>query len=160
MLLHLGRGTFLGGDTSMSTRLPILIATLLALGSLVPARADAAHINQRHHVRYVLLISIDGLHALDVANYVQSHPSSALAELSSHGVTFSNARTPSNSDSFPGLLCRRPAKKHRSCGSGWFRSCGSDRVHMPLTRCSEMLCSDIVSFPDSVLARACKKLIR
>src|SRR5207244_2250035 len=40
----------------------------------------------------------------DVANYVGSHPKSALAELSSHGVTYSNARTPSNTDSFPGLL--------------------------------------------------------
>jgi len=55
-------------------------------------------------IRHVLLVSVDGLHALDVANYVGSHPKSALAELSSHGVTYSNARTPSNSDSFPGLL--------------------------------------------------------
>ena len=55
-------------------------------------------------IRHVLLVSVDGLHALDVANYVGSHPKSALAELASHGVTYSNARTPSNSDSFPGLL--------------------------------------------------------
>jgi len=52
----------------------------------------------------VLLISVDGLHALDVANYVSNHPNSALAELSRHGITYSNARTPANSDSFPGLL--------------------------------------------------------
>ena len=44
------------------------------------------------------------MHALDVANYVASHEGSALDELSEHGVTFSNARTPANSDSFPGLL--------------------------------------------------------
>jgi hypothetical protein len=56
------------------------------------------------HIRHVLLISVDGLHALDVANYVHSHPKSALAELSGHGITYSNARTPANSDSFPGLL--------------------------------------------------------
>ena len=55
-------------------------------------------------IRHVLLISVDGLHALDVANYVQANPKSALAELASHGVTYSNARTPANSDSFPGLL--------------------------------------------------------
>jgi hypothetical protein len=55
-------------------------------------------------VRRVLLISVDGLHALDVANYVKSHPSSAMAELSAHGVTFSGAHTPQNSDSFPGIL--------------------------------------------------------
>lgn len=53
---------------------------------------------------HVLLISVDGMHALDVARYVQANPKSALAELSRHGVTYSNARTPSLSDSFPGLL--------------------------------------------------------
>ena len=56
------------------------------------------------HIRHVLLISVDGLHALDVANFIRSRPNSALAELASHGVTYSNARTPANSDSFPGLL--------------------------------------------------------
>jgi hypothetical protein len=54
--------------------------------------------------KHVLLISIDGMHALDVANYVGLHPNSALAELSQHGVTYTGARTPANSDSFPGLL--------------------------------------------------------
>ncbi|HEY4186003.1 MAG TPA: alkaline phosphatase family protein [Polyangia bacterium] len=51
-----------------------------------------------------MLISIDGLHALDVARFVETHPSSALAELARRGVTYTNARTPANSDSFPGLL--------------------------------------------------------
>src|SRR5437868_13643350 len=55
-------------------------------------------------VHHVLLISVDGLHALDVTNFVESHPNSALAALSLHGVTYSNSRTPANSDSFPGLL--------------------------------------------------------
>jgi hypothetical protein len=59
---------------------------------------------QAADIRHVLLISVDGLHALDVANYVGSHPNSALAELSKKGVTYTNARTPANSDSFPGLL--------------------------------------------------------
>jgi type I phosphodiesterase/nucleotide pyrophosphatase len=51
-----------------------------------------------------LLISVDGLHALDVARFVESNPNSALAELSGHGITYTSARTPANSDSFPGLL--------------------------------------------------------
>ncbi len=55
-------------------------------------------------IAHVLLISVDGLHALDVARYVESHPNSALAELSEHGATYTSARTPANSDSFPGLL--------------------------------------------------------
>jgi predicted AlkP superfamily pyrophosphatase or phosphodiesterase len=74
------------------------IAFGLLAGVALGATAQAADVD------HVLLISIDGLHALDVARYVESHPNSAMAELSKHGVTYSNARTPANSDSFPGLL--------------------------------------------------------
>jgi hypothetical protein len=72
---------------------------------LLLAVAPAAQTDPSHgRFRHVLLVSVDGLHALDVANFVASNPHSALAELSRHGVTYSNARTPRNSDSFPGLL--------------------------------------------------------
>src|ERR1700730_466412 len=60
--------------------------------------------SQTSKIQHVLLISVDGLHALDVANYVANNPRSALAELSRSGITYTNARTPANSDSFPGLL--------------------------------------------------------
>jgi len=55
-------------------------------------------------VKRVLLLSVDGLHATDLQRYVRTHPDSAMAELASHGTTFTNAHTPSLSDSFPGLL--------------------------------------------------------
>jgi predicted AlkP superfamily pyrophosphatase or phosphodiesterase len=73
--------------------------SLLTLALLLTALAQA-----ETNIKHVLLISVDGLHALDVSDYVATHPNSALAELSRHGVTFSNARTPANSDSFPGLM--------------------------------------------------------
>src|ERR1700738_247857 len=80
----------------------VLSVGLMAAVKLAPVQAgDAGHEGK---IKHVLLVSIDGMHALDVANYVKSHPGSALDELSEHGVTFSNARTPANSDSFPGLL--------------------------------------------------------
>jgi hypothetical protein len=66
-------------------------AALLATG----ARADAKH---------VLVISIDGMHAADLARYVQAHPTSALAALSGRGVTYTNASTTEPSDSFPGTV--------------------------------------------------------
>jgi predicted AlkP superfamily pyrophosphatase or phosphodiesterase len=89
----------------MKNSLAVTLAnTVLLAAVLAPAASANPHFNQRHHIRHVLLISVDGLHALDVANFVRNHPNSALAELAGHGVTFSNARTPSNSDSFPGLL--------------------------------------------------------
>ncbi len=66
------------------------------------AQADGA-LGREHRVRHVLLISVDGLHALDLSNYVNAHPNSTLAELSEHGMTFTNNQTSSPSDSFPGL---------------------------------------------------------
>ncbi|MGA3081049.1 MAG: alkaline phosphatase family protein [Terracidiphilus sp.] len=64
---------------------------------------QAQGFDDKHKVKHVLLISVDGLHALDLTNYVSSHPQSTLAQLSSHGVTFDNAATSQPSDSFPGL---------------------------------------------------------
>jgi hypothetical protein len=58
----------------------------------------------RGRVRHVLLLSIDGLHALDLSSFVAAHPTSALALLSARGVTYTSARAPTPSDSFPGLL--------------------------------------------------------
>jgi hypothetical protein len=56
-----------------------------------------------HRVKHVLLISVDGMHGLDLANYVASHPNSTLARLKAHGITYTNASTSQPSDSFPGL---------------------------------------------------------
>lgn len=78
----------------------LLVAAWLATPLFAQHRPAADGISVSH----VLLISVDGLHALDVSRFVESHPHSALAELSRHGLTYSNARTPANSDSFPGLL--------------------------------------------------------
>jgi hypothetical protein len=75
------------------------------LSLLIPSTLHAKTSTARNDFAdHVLLVSIDGLHALDVARFVESHPHSALATLADHGVTYSNARIPANSDSFPGLL--------------------------------------------------------
>jgi hypothetical protein len=89
----------------LKQRLLAIALSIGLLGTTLPATARANdELGDGHKIKHVLLISVDGLHALDVANYVASHPNSALATLASHGVTYSNARTPANSDSFPGLL--------------------------------------------------------
>lgn len=79
--------------------LPSLRTAVIVLCLLVASAAA-----QSGNIKHVLLISVDGLHALDLVNYVAQNPGSALAQLSSHGITYTNARTPANSDSFPGLL--------------------------------------------------------
>jgi predicted AlkP superfamily pyrophosphatase or phosphodiesterase len=85
-----------------------LVAAALSLGLLGPVLTVPASANDgwggKKKIKHVLLISVDGMHALDVATYVKNNKGSALAELAGHGVTYSNAQTPANSDSFPGLL--------------------------------------------------------
>lgn len=55
-------------------------------------------------LRHVLLISVDGLHEVDVENWIQTHPASTFAALASSGIEYSDAHTSVPSDSFPGLL--------------------------------------------------------
>jgi len=73
------------------------------MGLQASADSDDGRLGAHHQVKHVLLISIDGLHALDLSNFVASHPDSTLADLSRHGVTYTNNVTSSPSDSFPGL---------------------------------------------------------
>jgi hypothetical protein len=82
----------------------LTLGLLLLLGTLPSSARANDDLGEGRKIRHVLLISVDGLHALDVANYVATHEDSALDELAEHGITYSNARTPANSDSFPGLL--------------------------------------------------------
>src|SRR5438105_15230048 len=77
---------------------------MLILCSCSFPSAASAKDKDKNDIKHVLLISVDGLHALDLARFVDSHPNSALAALSRHGITYSTTRTPANTDSFPGLL--------------------------------------------------------
>src|SRR6185312_17123008 len=79
------------------------VALTLALCGGVVAHADDDSFEHQHHVRHVLLISVDGLHALDLSNYVATHKDSTLAALTAHGITYTNNSTSTPSDSFPGL---------------------------------------------------------
>jgi hypothetical protein len=55
-----------------------LAFTVLAISLASPAVAQDASLDIDH----VLLLSVDGLHARDVARYVEAHPRSALASAS------------------------------------------------------------------------------
>jgi hypothetical protein len=67
-------------------------------------------------VHHVLLLSIDGFHRQDLARWVAQNPQSALAGLSRHGVTYTNARTSTPSDSFPGLLAQLTGGSPKTTG--------------------------------------------
>ncbi|MER3447603.1 MAG: hypothetical protein C4291_12560 [Candidatus Dadabacteria bacterium] len=55
-------------------------------------------------IERVLLISIDGMHAVDLEKFVFANPQSTLVQLKKYGITYTNASTSRPSDSFPGLL--------------------------------------------------------
>lgn len=82
----------------------LLSAVLAANGQEAAAQSSPAAARAPHGVKRVLLLSLDGLHALDLANYVKDRPKSTLAQLSQHGITYTNARTSLPSNSWPGLL--------------------------------------------------------
>jgi hypothetical protein len=82
-------------------RISALALSFALLGSTTPVRADDELNTSK--VKHVLLISVDGFHALDLANYVRTHADSTLAALSNHGFAYTNAATTTPSDSFPGL---------------------------------------------------------
>lgn len=85
-------------------------------------------------VRRVLLISIDGLHALDLAIFVRSHPSSALAQLSSSGITYTEASTSKPSNSFPGLLSLVTGGSPASTGV-WYEGAYARTLSSPGSNC-------------------------
>jgi hypothetical protein len=63
----------------------VLAACLVT--SPIAVRADDQFTETGHKVEHVLLISVDGLHALDLSNYVASHRDSTLAMLSRNDAT-------------------------------------------------------------------------
>jgi hypothetical protein len=76
-------------------------ASALALLTASPTRAEGRNVEGIEHV---LLISVDGLHAVDVAICTASGLCPNLERLADHGTTYTNASTTKPSDSFPGLL--------------------------------------------------------
>jgi type I phosphodiesterase/nucleotide pyrophosphatase len=83
--------------------LALLLCAAIGMSTFADAR-DSNQLPNDPAVRHVLLISVDGLHQNDLDWLVMNHPDSALAELVRNGVSYTQARTPFPSDSFPGLV--------------------------------------------------------
>ena len=66
--------------------------------------------------RHILLVSVDGMHAVDLANYISAHPQNHFAQLAAHGVIYPKALTSAPSDSFPGLLAQVTGGTPKSTG--------------------------------------------
>lgn len=79
--------------------------------------------------RHVLLISIDGMHAVDYENCVAAHTCPTLAVLGKTGVNYTRTTTSRPSDSFPGLMALVTGGTPKTVGA--FYDVAYDRVLAP-----------------------------
>lgn len=85
---------------------PSAMSTSAASSALSASTAPASLTslpNANAAIRHVLLISVDGLHAIDLVHFIAAHPDSTFARMARQGIEYSNARTVEPADSFPGL---------------------------------------------------------
>src|ERR1700750_1016904 len=89
---------WLQGAVYRCTVLPAacVIACALSAAAQIPEQypKPLMHTPRDHPAQHILLLTVDGLHASDLANWGLRHPHSALASLSAKGVPYTNARTP------------------------------------------------------------------
>jgi hypothetical protein len=98
------------------------------LGGTLPARAGN-DFGDKSEIKHVLLISIDGMHAVDYKNCVASGTCPTLAELGETGVNYTRTTTSRPSDSFPGLMALVTGGTPRTVGA--FYDVAYDRVLAP-----------------------------
>lgn len=103
-------------EKKSNTAIALAGASALVLALLAPSLAQAEDDDRGDGIKHVLLLSVDGMHEVDLQRYVNTHSKSAFAKLLSHGVHFTDARTSRPSDSFPGLLAFMTGGSPRSHG--------------------------------------------
>jgi len=65
---------------------------------------NAAPPDDNQSIRRVMVISIDGMHSLDLALWAKNNPTSALGKLYAKGMKYTNASTTKPSDSIPSTV--------------------------------------------------------
>jgi hypothetical protein len=105
-----------------------LIVSPLSSVSAAPKDNDWDH-DGRGNIRHVLLVSIDGMHAVDFKNCVAAKTCPHMAELGETGVTYTRTTTSRPSDSFPGLMALVTGGTPRTVGA--FYDVAYDRVLAP-----------------------------
>ena len=81
-----------------STALAILTASLPVAAQETQRSGPAVSSDYEH----VLLISVDGMHAVDLANWIQHNPNSNFAKLAAAGIIYPNAFPPRRPTAIPG----------------------------------------------------------
>ncbi len=114
----------------MKSRLPIFALCLVLLSAFHPlstrANKESSHGKK---IKHVLLISIDGMHAVDYQNCLASNTCPHLAALGRTGVNYTRTTTSRPSDSFPGLMALVTGGSPRTVGA--YYDVAYDRVLAP-----------------------------
>ncbi|HEY0455916.1 MAG TPA: alkaline phosphatase family protein [Verrucomicrobiae bacterium] len=97
----------------------LLILFFVALLLSISAFSGAADPTSAPHV---MVLSIDGMHAVDLALFVKSNPTSTMARLVRTGYNYTSASTPKPADSFPGLVAMFTGASPLSSGVYFDRS--------------------------------------
>jgi predicted AlkP superfamily pyrophosphatase or phosphodiesterase len=95
----------------------VLMGTALATGLFLSVlQTTYAIADDDDKIQHVLLVSIDGFHAVDLEICVAKGTCPNLEKLTDHGFTYTNASTTKPSDSFPGLLAQITGGTSKSTG--------------------------------------------
>jgi hypothetical protein len=101
----------------------ILLAILAVAHAIEPNQANETTLPVR-----VLLLSVDGMHAVDLERYTEKNPGSAFASLLQHGINYTSASAAKPADSFPGMMALATGGSPISTGvyfdSSYDRLCG------------------------------------
>ncbi len=114
----------------LKLRLASCALSLALLGAVQPSSAQRNDEPGRDaKVKHVLLISVDGMHAVDYENCVAAKTCPHLAALGASGVNYTRTTTSRPSDSFPGLMALVSGGSPRTVGA--FYDVAYDRVLAP-----------------------------
>jgi len=112
-------------------RISTVALGLALFGGILASRASADELGRGRKIKHVLLVSIDGMHAVDYENCVASKTCPHLAALGRTGVNYARTTTSRPSDSFPGLMAIVSGGSPRTVGA--FYDVAYDRVLAPPT---------------------------
>jgi hypothetical protein len=96
----------------------LLTTAVIATGVMGAMPPSTGYADERGQgsVEHVLLLSVDGFHAVDLEVCAALGTCPNLAKLTQHGITYTNASTTKPSDSFPGLLAQVTGGTSKSTG--------------------------------------------
>lgn len=107
----------------------------LALTSLLSSATAQDYNSKTSPFKYVVAISVDGLHSSDVGKYLSVRPRSNIARLLEHGYEYTDAYTSGPSDSFPGTLAQFTGATPKTTGV-WYDDIWQRDYYAPGSNCT------------------------